>query len=232
MEPILQFIRSVEGRFLSETILRLVLAAVLGGIIGLERELKHKPAGLRTHMFICFGAAMFTLMSDKLASAYGGDHTRIAAQIVVGIGFIGAGSILHARGAVTGLTTAATIFVVASIGMAAGGGQYLPAIFATALILICLSILLVMEERLGLRSVVMTYEAIGPNGEAIIAAANQILEDERKDMQSVHVGHSDHEYRILFKVDATRHEHDALLQRFRQNPALTRIVSLGESEKE
>jgi putative Mg2+ transporter-C (MgtC) family protein len=183
-------------------------------------------------MFICFGAAMFTLMSDRLASAYGGDHTRIASQIIPGIGFIGAGSILHARGAVTGLTTAATIFVVASIGMAAGGGQYLPAIFATGLILICLSILLVLEERFGLRSVVMTYEAIGPNGEAIIAAANQILEDERKDMQSVHVGRSDHEYRILFKVDATRHEHEALMRRFRQNSAFARIASLGESDKE
>lgn len=232
MQPFYELIRSVEGRFLSETILRLVLAAVLGGVIGLERELKHKPAGLRTNMFMCFGAAMFTLMSDKLAGMYGGDHTRIAAQIVVGIGFIGAGSILHARGAVTGLTTAATIFVVASIGMAAGGGLYLPAIFATCLILICLSVLGVLETRLGLKSLVMTYEAIGPNGEAIIAAANQILEDERKDMQSVHVGRSDHEYRILFKVDATRHEHEALMKRFRQNSAFTRIASLGESDKE
>ncbi len=231
MQPTLQFIRSVEGRFLSETVLRLVLAAVLGGIIGLERELKHKPAGLRTNMFICFGAAMFTLMSDRLASAYGGDHTRIASQIIPGIGFIGAGSILHARGAVTGLTTAATIFVVASIGMAAGGGQYLPAIFATVLILICLSILLVLEERFGLKSLLMTYEAIGHSGEAVIAAANQILEDERKDMRSVHVGRSGDQYRILFKVDASRHEHDMLMQRFRQNTVFTRIASLGESDQ-
>lgn len=232
MQAISQFIRSMESRFLSENILRLVLAAVLGGIIGLERELKHAPAGLRTNMLICFGAAMFTLMSDKLASVYGGDHTRIASQIVTGIGFIGAGSILHARGAVTGLTTAATIFVVASIGMAAGGGLYLLAIFATGLILICLSILLVLEKRFGLRSVVMTYEAIGPSGEAIIAAANQILEGERKDMQSVHVGRSDQEYRILFKVDATLHGHEALMKRLRQNSAFTRIASLGESDKE
>jgi putative Mg2+ transporter-C (MgtC) family protein len=232
MQPFLEILRSIEGRFLSETIARLVLAAVLGGIIGLERELKHRPAGLRTNMFICFGAAMFTIMSFKLASVYPGDHTRIAAQIIPGIGFIGAGAILHARGAVTGLTTAATIFVVASIGMAAGGGQYLSAIFATVLILICLSLLLVLEKRFGLKSLVMTYEAIGPNGEAIIAAANQILEDERKDMQSVHVSRSDHQYRILFKVEATRHEHDALIERLRQNPAFTHIASLGESDKE
>src|SRR5437879_8765778 len=87
---------------LSSTISRLVIAAVLGGIIGLERELHHKPAGLRTNMFICFGAAMFTILSDQLAMEHPGDHTRIAAQIIPGIGFIGAGSILHSRGSVTG----------------------------------------------------------------------------------------------------------------------------------
>src|SRR5215470_11464065 len=113
---------------------KLLLAACLGGAIGLERQTKHRPAGLRTNLFICMGSALFTLLSDQLAGAHTGDHTRIAAQIIPGIGFIGAGSILHERGSVTGLTTAATIFVVASIGMAVGGGLYLPAIFATVLI--------------------------------------------------------------------------------------------------
>src|SRR5256885_15121865 len=100
--------RTEIGVVLSTTILRLTIAAILGGIIGLERELKHKPAGLRTNMFICFGSAMFTILSTELASEFVGDHTRIAAQIIPGIGFIGAGSILHSRGSVTGLTTAAT----------------------------------------------------------------------------------------------------------------------------
>src|ERR1700674_5740490 len=110
----------------ASSLARLVLAAVLGGIIGLERELKHRPAGLRTNMFICFGAALFTVLSDVLAVEHLGDHTRISAQIIPGIGFIGAGSILHARDKlVTGLTTAATIFVLASVGMAVGGGLYL-----------------------------------------------------------------------------------------------------------
>ena len=113
-------------------LLRLVLAAVLGGAIGLEREFKHRPAGLRTNLFICLGAAMFTLLSDALAVRYLGDHTRIAAQIIPGIGFIGAGSILHNRNnLVTGITSAATLFVVASVGMAVGGGLYLTAIFGT-----------------------------------------------------------------------------------------------------
>ena len=91
--------RTEIGVVLSTTILRLTIAAILGGIIGLERQLKHKPAGLRTNMFICFGSALFTVLSGQLAGNLGGDHTRIAAQIIPGIGFIGAGSILHARAA-------------------------------------------------------------------------------------------------------------------------------------
>src|SRR6266487_1283347 len=138
MHPTMNTFRTEMGVVLSTTILRLTVAAILGGIIGLERQLKHKPAGLRTNMFICFGSAMFTVLSDQLASSLGGDHTRIAAQIIPGIGFIGAGSILHSRGSVTGLTTASTLFVVAAVGMAAGGGQYLTAFFATISILLAL----------------------------------------------------------------------------------------------
>src|SRR5712691_8269970 len=123
--PITQHIHDVLQTEMSSAgifLLRLGLAAILGGAIGLEREIKHRPAGLRTNLFICLGAAMFTLLSDELAVKHMGDHTRIAAQIIPGIGFIGAGSILHNRGSVTGITTAATLFVVASIGMAVGGG--------------------------------------------------------------------------------------------------------------
>src|SRR5437773_11801846 len=89
---------------------KLALAALLGGLIGLEREAKHRPAGMRTNLFICMGAAMFTLLSVQLAGQFTGDHTRIAAQIIPGIGFIGAGSIIHARAdLVTGITSAATL---------------------------------------------------------------------------------------------------------------------------
>ena len=125
---------------LSKTLVRLTLAAVLGGIIGLERELKRKPAGLRTNIFICFGAAMFTILSSELAKDFGiGDRTRIAAQIIPGIGFIGAGSILHDKGGVSGLTTAATIWVVAALGIAIGAGYYIEAAGTGALVTIVLA---------------------------------------------------------------------------------------------
>src|SRR4029077_17568916 len=159
------------------SLLRLGVAALLGGAIGLEREIKHRPAGLRTNLFICLGAAMFTILSNELAVENIGDHTRIAAQIIPGIGFIGAGSILHNRGdLVTGLTSAATLFVVASVGMAVGGGLYLTAIFATALILLCLFLLGNAEQRLNVKLAIRTYEATGSSADVISAEVNRILE--------------------------------------------------------
>src|SRR6202162_6109246 len=153
--PIMQHIETVLHFEISSagiSLLRLIVAAVLGGLIGLEREIKHRPAGLRTNLFICVGAAMFTLLSDKLAVEFLGDHTRIAAQIIPGIGFIGAGSILHNRGdLITGITSAATLFVVASVGMAVGGGLYPIAIFATGLILGVLSLLGNAERQFSIK---------------------------------------------------------------------------------
>src|SRR5215475_4055342 len=132
---------------------KLLVAGLLGGLIGLDREVKHRPTGLRTNLFICVGAAMFTLLSDQLAVEHTGDHTRIAAQIIPGIGFIGAGTIIHAgRDLVTGITSAATLFVVASVGMAVGGGLYITATLATLLILISLALLGRVERHLQLHS--------------------------------------------------------------------------------
>lgn len=122
---------------------KLVLAAVLGGIIGLERELSGKPAGFRTNLLICVGAALLTELSIAVARAADplvtqADPGRIAAQIVSGIGFLGAGTIIQARGSVVGLTTAATLWVVAAIGIAAGAGAYIEAIGTTFLVLAAL----------------------------------------------------------------------------------------------
>lgn len=214
---------------LSTTIIRLLLAAVLGGIIGLERELRHKPAGLRTNMFICFGCAMFTVMSDQLAGGFGGDHTRVAAQIIPGIGFIGAGSILHARGSVTGVTTAATIFVVASIGMAAGGGLYITAVFATALLLIALALLGKVETHFSLKSIVHSYEVTGKNTDVVLDELDTILEAEQLAMRDVHAAAFEGMSRIVFGVEASRPEHDALIVRLHQSSQFSSIKSLGST---
>jgi putative Mg2+ transporter-C (MgtC) family protein len=126
--------------------LRLVIAAILGGAIGLERELREREAGLRTHLLVSVGAAVFTLVSAYAFSdfRYGletgitMDPTRIAAQIVTGIGFLGAGAIIRQGLSVRGLTTAATLWVVAAIGMASGAGYYSAAVVGTVIVIISL----------------------------------------------------------------------------------------------
>lgn len=135
---------------------RLLLAALLGGILGLEREWRNKEAGLRTNILIAVGSALFTLMSIELTDARTGDTSRVAAQIVTGIGFLGAGAIMRTNGGVQGLTTAATIWVNAAVGVAAGGGEYHLAVIATGVTVIVLLVLHPIEKyidyRHGLRS--------------------------------------------------------------------------------
>jgi putative Mg2+ transporter-C (MgtC) family protein len=210
---------------LSKTLVRLTLAALLGAVIGLERELKRKPAGLRTNIFICFGSAMFTILSTELAKDFGiGDHTRIAAQIIPGIGFIGAGSILHDKGGVSGLTTAATIFVVASIGMAAGGGLYVPAIFATMLIYLALHLLGMLERQLNLKPLIMNYTIVSDKtANDLVANVNSILEDQAKEMQAMHLSRSGEKEKMVFRVVGTRNEHKLLMDQLRQSSEIINL---------
>ena len=115
-------------------LLRVILATILGGIIGLEREFHGKAAGLRTNLLICLGAAVFTIISKQMAQGVDNSSlTRIAAQIVTGVGFLGAGAIIQDTGGIHGLTTAATIWLVASIGMDCGAGLYRLAILVTVI---------------------------------------------------------------------------------------------------
>ncbi|MGA9511610.1 MAG: MgtC/SapB family protein [Candidatus Sulfotelmatobacter sp.] len=208
---------------------RLVLAAVLGGVVGLERELRHRPAGLRTNMFICFGAALFTILSDALAVEHLGDHTRISAQIIPGIGFIGAGSILHARGLTTGLTTAATLFVVASIGMATGGGLYLTAIFATGLVIAALFSLGHLELTFNLKTLLNTY---GGSVEEITKEVNRILEPRHRMMQNVLSGSTSQHVRLQFDVSGCNREQKELLRELTSSTVLGGVTPLGPVELE
>jgi putative Mg2+ transporter-C (MgtC) family protein len=138
-----------------DLILRLLLAALLGALLGLEREYRQKPAGLRTNILIAVGSALFTLMSIQLAHG-GGTPDRIASQIVTGVGFLGGGAILRGRTSVHGMTTAATIWVNAAIGMAAGAGEAVMATAATVITLIVLVVLPPIEAYFERRSGVST----------------------------------------------------------------------------
>jgi putative Mg2+ transporter-C (MgtC) family protein len=212
---------------------KLLLAAVLGGAIGLEREAKHRAAGLRTNIFICVGAALFTLLSDQLAADHGGDHTRIAAQIIPGIGFIGAGSILHARdNLITGLTTAATIFLVAATGMAVGGGHFALAIFTTILILAVLLVLGLIERSSNLKLLIHEYEVSGRNADEIVRQVNGLLEPVHAIMSNVQVAPTPVHVRVRFECEGTRNKQAHIMRTLRDSGAFDNVTSLGAVQTE
>ena len=182
---------------------RLLFAALLGGIVGLERELNHKPAGIRANMLICLGAALFTVISYEMASNVGGDHTRIAAQIIPGIGFLGAGVVIRERGTIIGITSAATIFVVASIGMAVGSGLNVTAIFTTLLLLGSLVIIGNLEQRFGLQNRVMSFRITAPPGGEIVHRVHQIVEDAGLQTRRWHTHSSEEGALVEFEAEMT-----------------------------
>jgi putative Mg2+ transporter-C (MgtC) family protein len=182
---------------------RLLLATVLGGIIGLERELRHKPAGLRTNMLISLGAALFTIISFAMASTVGGDHTRIAAQIIPGIGFIGAGVVIRERGAVLGITSAATIFVIAAVGMACGAGLPVTAVFTTLLLLVALVLLGIAEERFGLHSQLTTFRITAAGQAGMIERVHDIASQMGVELRRWQSHKSSDGFVVEFDADVT-----------------------------
>jgi putative Mg2+ transporter-C (MgtC) family protein len=182
-------------------------------------------------MFICFGAAMFTVLSRQLAGVES-DSARIAAQIIPGIGFIGAGSILHAKTSVTGITTAATLFVVAGIGMAAGGGLYLTACFATVIILVALVLLGRTEAIFSLKMFATSYEVTGRSVDAMLREVNRVLDAEQLTMHSVHIANADPDFRMVFSVDGEQEEQKVFSIRLHESDAFASVTSLGSMEHE
>lgn len=166
---------------LAELCIKLVLATLLGGIVGLERERRDRPAGLRTHMLVCMGSALITMVSMLLAPS--GDPARIAAQIVSGIGFLGAGTIFRSGNAVRGLTTAAGLWAVAGIGMgvAAGGTLLVLAVLTAFLVFGINTWLRAAEDRLGrtthdmLLATARGHDAMSRVFEALAARGVQVV---------------------------------------------------------
>ena len=161
---------------LQEILLRLTLAAVLGAVIGIEREVRRRPAGIRTSLFVCLATALFTILSGEISHRLGDTgSTRIASNIVQGIGFLGAGAILREAGGVVGLTTAATIFVEAAIGMAIGGGLYAVAAYTTGLVLFGLVVIGWGADRLNLKRRAMVFRITTSHAESIATEVQQLL---------------------------------------------------------
>jgi putative Mg2+ transporter-C (MgtC) family protein len=189
----------------SEELWRVVVAAGLGGAIGLERELREREAGFRTHLLVSVGSCLFTLVSAYGFSEFrtgSVDPTRIAAQIVTGIGFLGAGAIIRQGFSVRGLTTAATLWVVAAIGMASGAGYFSAAVITTALVLFSLWPLRIVAFRMVNRLRPETDRLIVqlPTGESP-APVIEKLESLGGSLLSLEVGH-EHDRRTVL-VDVT-----------------------------
>src|SRR5580704_19299656 len=161
---------------LHEIILRLSFAAVLGAVIGVERDMHRRPAGVRTSFFVCMGSALFTVLSTELAHRFGDtSSTRIASNLVQGIGFLGAGAILRESGTLIGMTTAATIFVEAAIGMAAGGGLYAVAGYSTGLVLFGLVVLAWFTRWTSLKPRMISFRITTTHAESVAGEVQRLL---------------------------------------------------------
>ena len=211
---------------------RLLTASLLGGVIGFEREWRHKASGLRTNMLLCLGCAFFTMLSAVLAGDANPDKGRVAANIVQGIGFLGAGIILHTRFRVVGLTSAATVFVVASIGMACGAGLYLEAVLATIITLIALTLIGYFESTAGWKHYSMLYEVRGDDAKRIYITVLSVL-----DRMGIRLNVQERDSvggleRITFAVSANDKRHSQLLRELRESDAADQVVVFRDSEEE
>lgn len=185
---------------MEDFIVKVVLALVLGGIMGLEREYNDKPAGYATNSIICLGAALFTMLSLYMAEM-GGDPGRIAAQIVSGVGFLGAGAILREGNKISGLTTAAAVWLVAAIGMAVGFGQYILASSACAAAIL---MQLGVRRTLGLLERLRRYDTIYLTCAPKWSAVDQICaEIEKRNVQILKKEVTKHDNRFVVALVAT-----------------------------
>ena len=202
--------------------IRLILAAILGGIIGLEREIRDKPTGLRTNILICVGSTLFMSLSTRVAQLLGGDPTRIAAQIISGIGFLGAGVVLHSHGFVLGLTTAATIWVVAGVGMALGSGMYLVATFVTAMSLVTLFFLSYLEDRIQGR-MSYSYALVVSDLNEALASINRVLQESSVSAASFNFKKRAENYRVWFTLVIPRDTNIKIIQRLSEVPEIIQM---------
>jgi putative Mg2+ transporter-C (MgtC) family protein len=211
---------------------RLLLACLLGGAIGLEREISRKAAGVRTNLLICMGAAFFTLLSAVLAGDANPDKGRVASNIVQGIGFLGAGLILHNRSRVSGLTSAASIFVVASIGMACGAGLYFAAAVAAIIVILALEVVGFLERRANLKDYPLVYEARGRDETQMLRSILDAMDKARERLTNVERDAIGELQRVSFAVTTTKKRHERLRGQLLAEPAIDALHTFRDPEED
>jgi putative Mg2+ transporter-C (MgtC) family protein len=200
---------------------RLLWAALLGSVIGVERSMRRRPAGMRTSVCVTMGTALFTVMSVEIARATGDTSTtRIASNIVQGIGFLGAGTILRERGSVVGLTTAAAIFGEAAIGMAAGGGFYAVSGVAFLIVLFTLVVLVYVENLLNLKPRYMLFRISTNTAEDLVPAVHNIFSKLGIALDNFQVSMTGDKNLIQFDADVSLREQEKIFNSMKR-PGVT-----------
>ena len=197
---------------LSTIVARLAWASFLGAIVGIERNVRRRPSGMRTGFCVSLGAALFTIASIEIARLTGdASPTRIASNIVQGVGFLGAGVILRERGNIVGLTTAATIFSVAAIGMAAGGGLFAISGIACLLLLFALIVLFYVEDWFNLKPRYMLFRLFVDRAESMVTEVHQIFEGLKIRIDNFQVNLAGEKNLIQFDAEVSAHQQDKIL---------------------
>jgi putative Mg2+ transporter-C (MgtC) family protein len=211
---------------------RLLVACILGALVGLEREFNRKAAGVRTNLLICMGCAFFTLLSAVLAGDGNPDKGRVASNIVQGIGFLGAGLILHNRSRVSGLTSAASVFVVASIGMACGAGLYAAALVATIIVIVSLEAVGFLERHANLKGYPMVYEARGSDPTLMMQSILNAMDAAGERLANVDRDSIGDFQRVSFVLTTTKKRHDRLRGKLLAAPAIGALYTFRDPDED
>jgi putative Mg2+ transporter-C (MgtC) family protein len=208
-----------------EVLLRRFFAAGMGAFIGVERDLRRRPAGIRTSMFVCLATALLTIISQELSQLWGDTSpTRSASNIVQGIGFLGVGAILKDSAGLVGLTTAATIFVEAAIGMAAGGGFYAIAGASTGTVLFALAVLGWATEKLNLKRRSMFCRFTTPLAQNVASEVHSLLANMKIPMRQFRVSGTGNNSVVEFGADVSNHQEGQIIVQLSREGVLTEIV--------
>ncbi|GAC1663070.1 MAG: MgtC/SapB family protein [Candidatus Acidiferrum sp.] len=208
-----------------EMLLRLAIAAALGAVIGVERDLRRRPAGIRTSLFVCMAAALFTILSGEIAHRFGDTgSTRIASNIVQGIGFLGAGAILKEAGGMVGMTTAATIFVEAAIGMAIGGGFIAVGASAAGIVLFALVVLGWGERVFNLKPRTMAFRFTTGHTESVSTEIQKLLAELKIKMQHFRVSMAGTSSIVEFDAEVSDRQQAEIVAQLNRHGVVTEVV--------
>jgi putative Mg2+ transporter-C (MgtC) family protein len=214
------------------TVGRLILACLLGGAVGLDRELNRKAAGVRTNLLICMGAAFFTLLSAVLAGDNSPNKGQVASNIVQGIGFLGAGLILHNRSRIKGLTSAASIWVVASIGMACGAGLYAAASVGAVIVVLALEVVGFLERHANLKPYTVSYEARGQDQPRMLQTILYAMDKAGQRFTGIETDAIGEFQRVCFPLTTVRRQHDRLIKELTAVPAIDKLLTFRDPEED